>query len=63
MSDKIHGHAPRVRRQYNQQTDTDSETEIAVDRDKLLSTVASSAIGAVVGTIVTRSLFGDKNVR
>jgi len=56
MSDKTHGHAPRVRHRQNADK---PQTYIQVDEDKVVSTVVSSAIGAVIGTIVTQAINGD----
>lgn len=57
----MHGHAPRVRRKHNQiHGQTGGEPVIQIDKDKVLSTVVSSAIGAVVGTAVTRALYENK---
>lgn len=56
MDKKVHGHAPRVRHRQNE----DKEKKvIKVNTDKVLNTVVSSAIGAVIGTVVTKSIDGE----
>lgn len=57
MAKKTHGHAPRVRQRQN--SNEQRETYIQVNTDKLMNTVVSSAIGAAVGTAITRSINGD----
>jgi len=51
MSDKTHGHAPRVRHRQNESVEKEV---IEVNTDEVLNTVVSSAIGAVIGTTVTK---------
>lgn len=53
MADKIHGHAPRVRHRQNDQSE---ETVVEVNTEKVLNTVVSSAIGAIIGTAVTSAI-------
>lgn len=51
-----HGHAPRVRRRKNSDIQTGASLEI--DKNELLNTVVTSAIGGVVGAAATRVIFG-----
>lgn len=50
----MHGGAPRVR--HREQTGEEASTEVIVDKDKLLSTIVTSAIGGIVGGVVTSAM-------
>lgn len=57
MARKMHGHAPRIRRRYNQNQDT---TEVVIDEEELLNEIVKTAIGATVGVFVTNKILGQK---
>ncbi len=64
MTSKYHGHAPRVRRRKNYQTGAEyTGYQVSIDKDAVISNIVASAIGAVVGTAVTRAVFDKKNAR
>jgi len=59
MSDRIHGHSPRVRRRKNRQTGSEPDSEIVISKENLINLTISSAIGTVVGTAINRAIAGS----